>query len=394
VPDVIVGSGRKLYCFSWVGGRKRWMTRAETYFDSAMAAADGKVFTKNIGGELACYSPQQPKPLWKVQTDPQPSPYAAPAAGQGKIVDADANGRRLRAFSASDGSLAWQVLLPGETNAPIGAPTIAGDSVIVGDGDTGLYCFSLADGKERWQSSIPHVTTAAAVAGDSVFVADGTAAMHCLTLANGQSKWNFPVAFGFSGAPALADVNGDKILDAVALSHNGNVYAIDGATGEMLWRLQVTDARARTRNRVLLADLNGNGRPDGILALANGTLVSIDLKAGKTKWTYPLAAAVMAEPAIADLNGDGVPDVVVGTMGRRVRCISGKGDRELWSYEVGAQMRYSVPLILANGDAKNLPLLMIGTGPPENGLYCLSANGPRIKDRGWLGPWSELTSRR
>jgi hypothetical protein len=95
---------------------------------------------------------------------------------------------------------------------------------------------------------------------------------------------------------------------------------------------------------------------------------------------------------IADMNGDGIPDVLVGTMGRRVHCISGKGDRQLWSYEVGSQIRYCVPALVRNANAKGAPWVFVGTGPPENGLYCLSGDSPRLHDRGWYGPWKELTS--
>ena len=101
----------------------------------------------------------------------------------------------------------------------------------------------------------------------------------------------------------------------------------------------------------------------------------------------------MSQVAVADMNGDGVPDIVVGTMNRRLHCISGKGDVESWSYEVGAQIRYSAPLLVKSTHA-NAPLVFIGTGPPENGLYCLSGDGPRLHDPGWLGPWKEMTTAR
>jgi hypothetical protein len=89
------------------------------------------------------------------------------------------------------------------------------------------------------------------------------------------------------------------------------------------------------------------------------------------------------------MNGDGVPDVLVGTMKGGIHCLSGKGDGELWSYEVGSPLRYSSPLLVKNPKA-GPPLVIIGTGPPENGLYCLRGNSPRLKDRGWSGPWTEV----
>jgi len=118
------------------------------------------------------------------------------------------------------------------------------------------------------------------------------------------------------------------------------------------------------------------------------------LKTGKPKWTYALGEPVMSSVVVADMNGDGVPDIIVGTMGRRVRCISGKGDRQLWSHEVGAQIRYCVPAVVRIPNTKGAPRVIVGTGPPENGLFCLSGDSPRLQDRGWFGPWTGLTTPR
>lgn len=392
-PDVVVGAGCKVYCFSWVGGRKRWLTKADAYFDAAFAEADGHVFTKTIGGEIAAYDPEHSTPIWKVRTSPQPSPYVGVVAGQGIVVDADGKMRRLSAFAAADGKLLWQTRLPGETNSPIGWPAIGKDVVIAGNGDTGLYCFSLADGKERWRQGMAKVSAAPAIDSNAVFVVDGLANLRCLALADGKEKWKFGVSDQFPSAPALVDINGDGVNDAVAISDSGFVFALDGRTGAMLWRLQVSDTRSsRTRNRIVLADMDGDGFPEGIVATAKGDVVAFDLKRGKSKWIFSLREPVLSEPAIADMNGDGVPDVVVGTMNRRLHCISGKGNAELWSYEVGAQIRYSAPLLIKPANATGAPLVLVGTGPPENGLYCLGGDNPRTKDRGWSGPWKDLTN--
>src|SRR5262249_28637318 len=149
VPDLVVGAGRKIECFSWVGGRKRWWLSASSYFDAPFAVEDGRVYTKSIGGEIAAYNPERVDPVWKVQTSAQPSPYVGVAAGQGMIVDADAKTRHLTAYRASDGGQLWQIRLPGEPDSPIGAPSIGGEWVTVGDGATGFYAFTLSGGTQK-----------------------------------------------------------------------------------------------------------------------------------------------------------------------------------------------------------------------------------------------------
>ena len=393
-PDVVVGAGRKIDCFSWVGGRKRWLINSTAYFDAPFAVEDGHVFTKNIGGEITAYDPERQDPIWKVETSAQPSPYVGVVAGQGMVVDADAKTRRLTAYRASDGGVLWQARLPGDPDTTIGAPSIGQGTVVVGDGATGFYAFSADTGTQRWAVAMTEVAAPAAVDKDFVFVGDGKGAMHCLSAVDGKEVWQFPVSDPFPSAPALVDINGDGQKDIVAVSDNGFVYAVDGKTGKELWDYQFSQTRSRTHNGIALADLDGDGFPEGVVVNSKGDITCLDLKTGKPRWTYALGESVMSSPSIADMNGDGIPDVVVGTMGRRVHCISGKGDQQLWSYEVGAQIRYSVPALVRTANTKGAPWVVIGTGPPENGLYCLSGDSPRLHDRGWFGPWKDLTALR
>jgi serine/threonine protein kinase/outer membrane protein assembly factor BamB len=394
VPDVVVGAGHKVYCFSWVGGRKRWINNGDSYYDAPLAVVDGKVIAKNNAGEIDCYNPEHIDPIWRVQTSQQPSPYTGVAAGQGVVVDADAKSRLLRVFSAGDGGLLWQKKLPGDANSPIGWPALGKDCVVVGDGNAAVYCLGLKDGAPQWQVALKNVVVPAAIGKDAVVVSDvedGSPVLHCLALSDGKERWKFGTSDPVPAAPALVDVNGDGVEDVIAASDNGYTYALDGKTGKILWQFQHSDHRLWTHNGVVLADLDGSGFPAGILGTANGDVFCLNLKTGKPKWTASFREPVMSEVAVADMNGDGVPDVVVGTMNRRLHCISGKGNEELWSYEVGAQIRFCAPVLVKTETHKQSPLVLVGTGPPDNGLYCLDGDCPRLRDMGWQGPWKELT---
>lgn|GEM_PF-1836422 len=383
VPDVTVGAGRRVYCFSWVGGRKTWSAKSDTYYDAPLTQTDGKIIAKNQAGQIAAYHSDSFQPLWTVATSPQTPGYAGAAAGEGMVVDADAHTRALRAFSADTGALLWQEKLPGETDSPIGSPALANGLILIGDAHNAVHCFTATNHILRWTAAIPKVTVAAAIGREVACVGDGAGALHCLSLADGRERWQFrsplPVG-GWPSPPTLTDINGDGTEDVIAVNDDGRTYALHGADGHLLWVFPHARNRQLARNRVVLA-----GPTAGILATADGELFRLDLTEGKPVWSVLVREPVQSEPVLADLNEDGVPDIVVGTMRRRLLCFDGRNGVLLWSYELGGQVRYSTPQALGKS------FVFVATGPPENSLYCLRGNCVREKARSWFGPWRSLS---
>jgi len=383
VPDVAIGAGRKLSCFSWVGSRQQWRTQAAGYYDVPCVATDGRVFAKTQTGEIACFDPTRSEPIWKIKTSPQPASYAGMTAGEGMIVDADASTRLVRALAVKDGKPIWQGELTGGTGMAIGWPLLRAGNVVVGDGQEKVVCLTATNGAVRWSARIGEVTAQPAIGSDAVFVADRTDRLFCLALSDGKERWQFkaPTADPFPSAPALVDINADGVEDAIGANDNGYIYALDGRTGQVLWQMEHAPVTARSRNR--LVAVNGL---HGVLANAKGDVLWLNLREGKLLWRSSVRAAVLGEVAIADMNFDGVADAIVGTMARRLHCLSGKNGAELWTYEVGAQIRHSAPL-LVKLPQDTAPHIFIGTGPPENGLYCLRGSCLPSKPREWLSPW-------
>ena len=386
-PDIVVGVAQQLRCFSLAGGRKCWSGRSAGYFDAPFADVAGRFVTKDNAGEIACYDPQLSAPVWRVPTSPQPSPYFGVAAGEGVVVDADANSRLVRAFSAATGQPLWQMRLNAETTS-IGAPAVGDGLAIVSDGVASVRAFALTNGAARWSVRLPGVTTAPTIGDGRVIVTglnDLYTTVTCLTATNGQTLWRTGFSDPVPTPPVLVDINGTGVPDVLALCDNGIIYALDGRDGATLWLYRHSDRHTHTHNGIVVAGKRG------FFATSTGEVIGLDLKTGQPTWTRRLKEPVLGMPALADMNGTLV--VLVGTMKGRVHCLSCKDGAELWSYEFGAPIRYSAPLVVKN-PKPGAPLVIIGTGPPENGLYCLRGDCPRANDRGWSGPWKEVTGRR
>ncbi|MEI8062452.1 MAG: PQQ-binding-like beta-propeller repeat protein, partial [Verrucomicrobiota bacterium] len=383
-PDIVVGVAQNLRCFSLAGGRKCWARRSEGYFDAPFASADARFVTKDNAGEIACYDPQFSAPVWRVPTSPQPSPYFGVAAGEGVVVDSDANSRLVRAFSTATGAPLWQARLDAETTN-IGAPSVGDGLAIVSDGVASVRAFSLSTGAARWSVRLAGVTTAPTIGGGRVIVTgmnDLYTTVTCLIATNGQTLWRTGFSDPVPTAPVLVDINGDGIPDVVALCDNGIIYALDGRDGTTLWLYRHSDRHTHTRNGITVS-----GR-QCFFATSTGDVIGLDLRNGQPLWTHRLKEPVLGLPALANING--TVAVLIGTMKGRVHCLSIATGAALWSYEVGAPIRYGAPLVVKN-PRPGAPLIIIGTGPPENGLYCLRSDCQRSNNRGWSGPWKEVT---
>jgi outer membrane protein assembly factor BamB len=142
----------------------------------------------------------------------------------------------------------------------VSSPAVVGDTVYVGSLDHNLYAVDRATGAQKWKFvTESKVTSSPAVAGDVVYFGSMDGNFYAVDAATGKLKWKFktggerrytathlhgalpaleamPDPFDFySSSPA---VSGGTVYFG---SGDGNVYALDAATGDPKWSFKTGD---------------------------------------------------------------------------------------------------------------------------------------------------------
>ncbi|MCC7492229.1 MAG: PQQ-binding-like beta-propeller repeat protein [Fimbriimonadaceae bacterium] len=213
------------------------------------------------------------------------------------------------------------------------------------------------------------------------------------TLAQGP-LWQVKVP-GYGDKPTVLDVNSDGKLDVIVATDKGNVAAVSGADGSLLWKATVdgeqfyscpvvvypgdgprilcTGSRYGT---VLCLNPDGSvawkkdGSGDGILGQPAGLtlpggamlvytqlkqVVALNVGSGEPRWTVDLPDKSEGGVTIGDL-GDGGPSVLVLTLPGKLLCFDGEGSPK-WTTLIGG--RPVKPALIADLDGDRKPEIYV-----------------------------------
>ena len=129
---------------------------------------------------------------------------------------------------------------------------------------------------------------------------------------------------------ALADFNGDGILDFVTANFGGDSFSVSLGTGNGEYGAATTTALSDGPRFVAVGLFNADTIPDLAIAVYNNDELAIFLGDGDGTFTQAADVPVGDLPrsiAVADFNGDNIPDLAVANEGTdNVSILLGDGD--------------------------------------------------------------------
>jgi outer membrane protein assembly factor BamB len=201
---------------------------------------DGRVYVSDVTGTVSAFDLDSGSILW--QADLAQAAGSGPGFGEGLVAVGTLEGTVV-ALDASSGEQRWQARVSSEV---IAAPAIEAGVVVVRVNDGRMFGLNAADGERRWvfDRGVPLLTLrgngAPIVRGGTVYAGYDNGKIVALALDDGSLKWEQSVAQveGRTELERMIDIDGaiaDDGATLFAVSHRGQIAALDTAGGRVLW---------------------------------------------------------------------------------------------------------------------------------------------------------------
>jgi outer membrane protein assembly factor BamB len=303
-----------------------------------VGSAQASVFDSS--GMVYCLDARTGKRVWQFQTPKQI--FSSPSVvggrvyvGEGLHVDA---GCKFYCLDARTGKKLWATATKGHTES---SPAVVGGRLYAGAGSDGVYCLDAQTGKVIWHvggGGAAHVDVSPLVATGRVFVGTGYGRLRAMALdaKTGKTVWESPSDLPVWGDPApsganvLLGVGNGDFGKSHPTNPRGGVWCVRAATGKTVWRRDLPDA-------VLTAATVRGAR--AFVGCRDGKVYALDTATGAVVWS----SAAVGGPVVASLALDDAALYAAGGAGRVVALAPGDG-RTLWTLDLAPQTAPDVNL--------------------------------------------------
>ena len=316
-------------------GGVRWRDRHDADFVAApVVAADGTVVVGTLDGRVTAYEANGDR-RWERSTQdglfPPHANDATPFALVDDVVSLAHPRGRAYAFSLADGTERWRTSVPRRCHRPAvadGTVVLTSRGSRTGDDDgSPVLALDASDGSERWRTSVPGtVSIGAGVDGDAAYVGtiDGRLSAH--DVADGAERW--AVQLDGEETPWISSIP-TAFADRVWVGTLGDgLYAVDADGVSTRLAVDAATTPAVGDDRLYL----GTSDADSGDADANGSVVAVDPD-GTVAWR----TGTRGQPDAQVQYEDG--QVLVGTHSGVVEAVDATtGDRRWRAFERPASL--------------------------------------------------------
>lgn len=279
------------------------------------------------------------------------------------LVDPISGTRFLLKWEASTGLTTYRsTILYDDGKIVVASNGQTSNSVV--DPLDGVYLLDANTGEvlQQLQGSLVGDTDVNGVAWhrDRLFFGDDNDRFYCFK-ESGEKVWEFQGMGDVESAPALTDLNGDYFPDVVFATEAGWLYALNGKNGSMLWSLETEMEPAPGKYGALsskafmaspaVVDLNYDGVRDVLIGARNAVFYAVDGASGDVLWKYHVGTGIHSSALVSRSEND--LRIVFAEAYSELHVLDQDGERrgegELSAPTGGIQGFFSSPLITPSG---------------------------------------------
>jgi outer membrane protein assembly factor BamB len=183
----------------------------------------------------------------------------------------------------------------------------------------------VASSRPRWTFDTgDSVESSPAVADGSVYVGSDNGQVYALDAATGHSRWSYRTGSAVWSSPAVASGT------VYTGSNNGTVYALSAATGKLRWSYptgKVVDSSPAVAGTMVYVGSD------------NGRVYALDAATGHPAWSFATGGAVDSSPAVSGHV------VYIGSNNGTVYALDARTGHRIWSFATGSDV-WSRPAIV------------------------------------------------
>ncbi len=203
---------------------------------------------------------------------------------------------------------------------------------------------------------------------------------------SGSVLWKAKLKGDVEAAPALADLNGDTVLDVAVGSEGGVFYTIDGKSGKTLEKVTAASGGYGATGflgAAALFDVTGDGVADAFVPCRDDVFRAIDGKKGTILWSHNGGSGMHGAPIIVDADGDGAMEVVFTEAYSDVFCADAKTGSIKWKATLENPDGGIEGLFSPVGWFPDASCALVSTAwwGSHEGVYCLAGDTGQIRWR-------------